>query len=89
MSPYNLRSNNLFKSRSVNSVCHGTESVSHLGPKIWDLAPNEMKLNLSMLSNSNQEMGPCTIIVRWSLSMQNMKNISWASGVKKTVFLVN
>ena len=43
MSPYNLRSNNLFKSRRVNSVCHGTESVSHLGPKIWDLAPNEIK----------------------------------------------
>ena len=36
MSPYNLRNNNLFKRRRVNSLWHGTESVSYLGPKIWD-----------------------------------------------------
>ena len=27
----------------VNSVWQGTESVSYLGPKIWDLIPNEIK----------------------------------------------
>ena len=34
MSPYDLRNNNSFKSKRVNSVWHGTESVSYLGPKI-------------------------------------------------------
>ena len=49
MNPYDLRTNNSFKRRRVNSVwftksekCH-TESVSYIGPKIWDLAPSEIK----------------------------------------------
>ena len=45
VSPYDLRNNNSFKRRRVNSVWHGTESVSYLGPKIWDLVPNEMVSN--------------------------------------------
>ena len=34
ISPYNLRNKNSFKRRRVNSVWHGTESVSYRGPKI-------------------------------------------------------
>ena len=34
MSSYDLRKNNSFKRRRVKPVCHGTESVSYLGPKI-------------------------------------------------------
>ena len=34
MSPYDLGNNNSFKRRRVNSVRHGIESVSCLGPKI-------------------------------------------------------
>ena len=33
--PYNLRSNNSFTSLQVDSVHHGTESLSFLSPKIW------------------------------------------------------
>ena len=33
---YNLRKNNSFEKRKVHSVYHGTESLSFLGPKIWD-----------------------------------------------------
>ena len=43
MSLYDLRNNNSFKIRRVNSVRHGNESVTYLGPKIWDLVPNEIK----------------------------------------------
>ena len=43
MSPYNLRNNKLFRRRRVNSVWHGTELLSYLGPKVWDSAPNEIK----------------------------------------------
>ena len=40
---YDLRNKSTFESRKVNSVYHGTESLSFLGPKIWDLVPPEMK----------------------------------------------
>ena len=42
-SSYDLRNSNSFKRRRVNSVWHGTESMSYLGPQIWDLVPNEVK----------------------------------------------
>ena len=43
LSPYDLRNSNSFKRKRVNSVWHGTESVSYLGPKIWNLVANEIK----------------------------------------------
>ena len=46
-SPYDLR-NNSFKRRRVNSVWHGSESVSYLGPEIWDLVPSEIKESESL-----------------------------------------
>ena len=47
MSSYDPRNNNSFLKVS-NSVWHGTESVSYLGPKIWDLVPNEIKESESL-----------------------------------------
>ena len=41
--PYNLRRNSNFSSRQVHSVYHGTESLSFLGPKIWELIPEDTK----------------------------------------------
>ena len=43
MSSYDLRNNSLFNRRRVNSAWHDTELVSYLGPKTWDLVPNEIK----------------------------------------------
>ena len=40
---YNLSSNDTFYSRQVHSVYHGTESLSFLGPQIWELVPLEIK----------------------------------------------
>ena len=40
---HNLRGNNLLIRRRVISVRYGTETVSFLGPKIWDILPNEIK----------------------------------------------
>ena len=34
---------NIFKSRNVHSVTYGTESLSHLGPQIWSLLPDDLK----------------------------------------------
>ena len=46
---YNTRNRSPFYSRPVCIVLHGTESLSHLGPKIWELVPSDMK-NLSSLT---------------------------------------
>ena len=43
ISIYDLRNNNSFKRRIVNSVWHGTEWLSYLGLKIWNLVPNKIK----------------------------------------------
>ena len=40
---YNLWGNNFLNRRRVNSVRYGTESVSFLAPKIWDILPKEIK----------------------------------------------
>ena len=41
--PYNLRQNSQFSRPRIKTVYHGTESISNLGPKIWDLVPNNLK----------------------------------------------
>ena len=40
---YELRGNNFLERRRVKSVRYGTESISSLAPKIWELLPNETK----------------------------------------------
>ena len=40
---YNLRKYSYFTIPTVNSVYHGTESVSNLGPRIWNLVPMKYK----------------------------------------------
>ena len=40
---YNLRHINHFETPSVSTVYNGIESVSYLGPKIWDIVPEEHK----------------------------------------------
>ena len=40
---YNLREKQDFLTRNTHSVRYGTDSLSYLGPKVWDLIPNEIK----------------------------------------------
>ena len=49
MQKYNLRNVSDFKSKTAKTVQYGTETISFLGPKIWDLVPSELK-NLSNIS---------------------------------------
>ena len=49
MTVYNTRSRSTFYSRPVRTVFYGTESLSHLGPNIWELVSSDMK-NLSILT---------------------------------------
>ena len=41
--PYNFCQNDTLQRRRVNSIRHDTESISFLGPKIWDLVPSDIK----------------------------------------------
>ena len=41
--PYNLRQNSQFPRPRINTVYHGNESISNLGPEIWDLVPSNLK----------------------------------------------
>ena len=67
MSPYDLRNNNSFKRMRVNFVWHATESMSYLGPKIWDLVSNEIKESQSLDASKSKikrwvpEECPCRI----------------------------
>ena len=45
---YNLRSNANFAVPNVKSVFHISESISYLGPKIWDIVPLELKVLTSL-----------------------------------------
>ena len=49
-SSYNLRRNDTFEKCKVHSVYHGTESLSFLGPQIWDLVPVELKQSETLYS---------------------------------------
>lgn len=48
--PINTRTNAYFRSRKVKSVLHGKQSLSFLGPKIWELVPQHLR----ELTNINQ-----------------------------------
>ena len=57
---YNLRKLSEFYRPKVNSIYNGTESVSFLGPMIWDLVPNELKDigNLSAFKKAIKKWSP-------------------------------
>ena len=53
--PYNLRQPSEFSRPIVRSVYHGTESISFLGPKIWDILPEKLK-NIENLALFKKEI---------------------------------
>ena len=52
---YNLRKPSEFVRPKVHSIFYGRESISYLGPQIWDMIPVEMK-NLTTISTSKGEV---------------------------------
>lgn len=47
---YNFRNHTDFLTPQANSVYCGTESISYLGPRIWDIVPEEIKQKNSLNS---------------------------------------
>ena len=41
--PYSLRTTSHFRSRKIRTTKYGIETPSYLGPKLWNLVPNEYK----------------------------------------------
>ena len=65
-SSYNLCRNDIFEKRQMHSVCHGTELLSFLCPKIWNLVPvsgiETITLSESLDSQiKNKELGTLNI----------------------------
>ena len=42
-SSYRLRNSTMLQGRSFKTVMYGSETISTLGRKIWDILPNELK----------------------------------------------
>ena len=40
---YNTRNAPAFSSRNIKTVRYGLQTISYMAPKIWDLAPKELK----------------------------------------------
>ena len=53
--PYNLKQVSEFSWPMVKSVYHGTESISYLGPKIWNIMPEKLK-NIEDLEHFKKEI---------------------------------
>ena len=64
---YNLRNPHHFAIPSVNSVYHGSETISNLGSRIWNLVPDRLKeLNIiksfkNEIKRSQSEICPCRL----------------------------
>ena len=50
---YNFRNPHHFAILSINSNYHGFESISNLGPRIWNLAPDRLREPISISSFKN------------------------------------
>ena len=42
-SSYSYRNSTTLQGRSIRTVMYGSETISNLGPKIWDILPTELK----------------------------------------------
>ena len=69
--PYNLRSDYTLERKRDHTVYHGSESLSSLAPKLWDLLPNSVKNSASLKEFKTKfntlefERWPCRICKKY------------------------
>ena len=69
--PYNLRSDYTLERKRDHTVYHGSESLSSLDPKLWDLLPNAVKNSGSLMEFKTKintwafERCPCRICKKY------------------------
>ena len=97
--PYNFPQNDTLQRQRVNSARHGTESISFLGPRIWDLVPSDIKLSQS-LSIFKRKIKKWVILQRscrlckiylhvWFIQWTPEKSLHLNRGVPLSVSLIN
>ena len=82
---YNLRRHPEFPSRVINTVHYGSESLSVLGPKIWEMLPVDLKDSDSLdsfksgIKNWWPQVCPCTLCKRYihRVSFTQISKWSW------------
>ena len=78
---YSLRGNNLLTRRRVNSVRYGTETVSFLAPKIWDILPKDIKdsESLDIFKRKIKKWIPleCRALALALATFKNIKDFNW------------
>ena len=83
---YNLRSNSNLAVPNVKSVFHGSESISYLGPKIWNIVPLELKqlTSLNAFKKGIKKWQPKNCPCR--LCKQYVLNLGFISNTSETCF---
>ena len=63
---YNFRNNSIFGTRNVKSVFYGAETISFLGPKIYELMPSNIKdsENLNIFKSNIKSWKPENCLCR-------------------------
>ena len=74
---YSLRNRTTLQGRSIKTVMYGSEAISSLGPKIWNILPTELK-KLCLLHYSKRKFvnGPKELYMQF---MQNVYTKHWIS----------
>ena len=73
--PYNLRNDSILLKQKNRTMCFGTESISFLVPKIWEIVPFEIKNAKSLhifkeKKNSEQQINVLADLRKGTLVMQ-------------------
>ena len=58
---YDLRKNSQFTIPSIRTVCHGSESILFLGPKIWNILPDSIEAFKMQIKKWKPENCPCRL----------------------------
>ena len=76
--PYNLRQNSQNFRPRINTMYHGTESISSLGNKTWDLVPRTLKeiCDLDKIDNAIEHWKPEIVLVDCAKFLCNM-SVFW------------
>ena len=80
---YNLGSNPNFALPNVKFVSHGSESISYLGPKSWDIVPLELQ-ELTLLNPSKEGIRMAKKSCRCRLCKQHISNLGFITNISIT-----
>ena len=51
---HDLRNRNNWETRNIRTVKFGSETIQNMGPKTWELVPNDIKQSTSLLQFKNK-----------------------------------